>query len=233
MDASVPEGGGPLPAVIIAHGGGWEAGDKVTYGSPVFEPLARAGFAWFSIDYRLTPYVHVAEQLEDLRNAIRYVRQHASRFHVDPSRIAILGESASGHLVTEVGSEPCPGCEVQAIVSFYGVYDFLPWSSGQEGQRSRLVQLFGSVTPEVLRRNSPITHARRDMPPVLLIQGMKDELAKGTESYAAKLKEVGASYALVLLEGAPHGMENWEGHPEWMFYKRKLVDWLLSVLSAR
>jgi acetyl esterase/lipase len=233
MDGWIPTGAGPFPAVIIMHGGGWEAGDKVTYVSPAFEPLARAGLAWFSIDYRLTPYVHVAEQLEDLRNAIRYVRRHAARFHVDPNRIAILGESASGQLVAQAGSEPCPGCEVQAIVSFYGVYDFLPWSSGEEWQRSRLTQLFGSVTADVLRKNSPIASARRDMPPVLLIQGTKDELAKGTGDYAAKLKEVGASYELVLLQGAPHGMENWEGHPEWMFYKHKLVDWLRSVLSAR
>ena len=47
----------PVPAVIVAHGGGWEAGDKVTYITPMLEPLARAGLAWFSIDYRLTPAV--------------------------------------------------------------------------------------------------------------------------------------------------------------------------------
>src|SRR5256885_790468 len=62
MDAYIPENIRPLPAVIIIHGGGWEAGDKVTYVSPVFGPLAEAGFAWVSIDYRLTPYVHIPEQ---------------------------------------------------------------------------------------------------------------------------------------------------------------------------
>ncbi|MGH9455847.1 MAG: alpha/beta hydrolase fold domain-containing protein, partial [Terriglobia bacterium] len=128
MDAFIPEGKGPFPTVIIMHGGGWEAGDKVTYVSPVFEPLAHAGFAWFSIDYRLTPYVRVPDQLEDLRAAIRFVRQHAAWFHIDPQRLAILGESASGHLVAQVASEPCDGCNVQAVVSFYGVYDFIPWT---------------------------------------------------------------------------------------------------------
>ncbi|PYT41843.1 MAG: hypothetical protein DMG47_17010, partial [Acidobacteria bacterium] len=82
MDAYIPENIGPLPVVIIIHGGGWEAGNKVTYVSPLFEPLAEAGFAWFSIDYRLTPYVHIPEQLEDVRAAIRYVRAHADRFHI-------------------------------------------------------------------------------------------------------------------------------------------------------
>jgi acetyl esterase/lipase len=129
MDANLPEGQGPFPAVIVVHGGGWEAGDKLTYVSPVLSLLSGTHFAWFSIDYRLTPYVRNEEQLEDLRNAIRYVRVHAGRFDVDPNAIAVLGESASGQMATEIASEPCSGCEVQAVISFYGVYDFVPWAS--------------------------------------------------------------------------------------------------------
>jgi len=231
MDAWIPEGAGPFPAVIVMHGGGWEAGDKVTYVSPVFEPLAKAGFAWFSIDYRLAPYVRVDSQVEDLRAAIRYVRQHSGRFHVDPERIVILGESASGHLVTQVGSQPCPGCEVKAIVCFYGVYDFTSWPQGSEDQRETVQRVFGHVDAQTLRRGSPIFHATAGMPPVLLIQGTADQLAKGTQAYAEKLRQVGARYELVLLPGAPHGMENWEGHSEWMFYKKRLIDWLQSTLG--
>jgi len=231
MDAFVPEGAGPFPAVVIAHGGGWEAGDKVTYVSPVFGPLARAGFAWFSVDYRLTPYVRNAEQLGDLRAAIRYVRSHSARFHVDPSRVAILGESASGQMVAQVASESCAGCEVQAMVSFYGVYDFTQWAS-EAANRPMLDRIFGYWDGEILKRYSPLFHVRSDLPPVLLIQGTKDELYAGTLAYAEQLKMAGARYELILLEGAPHGMENWAGHPEWEFYKQRLVDWLKAALHA-
>ena len=231
MDAFVPEGAGPFPAVVIAHGGGWEAGDKVTYVSPVFGPLARAGFAWFSIDYRLTPYVRNAEQLEDLREAIRYVRSHAASFHIDPNRVAVLGESASGQMVAEMASEPCKGCEVQAVVSFYGVYDFTRWEADAEG-RPTLDRIFGSWDEATLKQYSPIFHASRDLPPLLLIQGTKDELYHGTLAYAERLKQLGARYDLILLEGAPHGMENWAGHGEWEFYKQRLVDWLRRALRA-
>jgi acetyl esterase len=231
MDAFVPEGAGPFPAVVIAHGGGWEAGDKVTYVSPVFGPLAHAGFAWFSIDYRLTPYVRNAEQLEDLRTAIRYVRSHAARFHVDPNRIAILGESASGQMVAQVASEPCAGCEVQAVVSFYGVYDFTQWAS-DTSNRPMLDRIFGPWDQDILKRYSPLFHVRRDLPPILLLQGTKDELYAGTLAYAEQLKKAGARYELILLDGAPHGMENWAGHPEWEFYKQRLVGWLGTMLRA-
>src|SRR5205085_8515426 len=77
MDANLPEGPGPFPAIIVVHGGGWEAGDKLTYVSPVLLPLSRTRFACFSVDYRLTPYVRNEEQLEHLRNASRYDRMHA------------------------------------------------------------------------------------------------------------------------------------------------------------
>lgn len=231
MDAYVPDGPGPFPAVLIVHGGGWEAGDKTTYVSPVFGPLARAGFVWFSIDYRLTPYVRVPEELEDIHAVVRYVRLHAARFHVDPKRIALLGESASGHLVTQVASEPCAGCEVQAVVSFYGVYDFTRWPQAGDWERAAAARLFGDWTPDMLRRYSPLLNVRPGLPPLLLIQGTKDELFAGTMEYARRLKAAGSPYELVLLEGAPHGMENWEGHAEWAFYKRKLVEWLTAALK--
>ena len=123
LDAWIPDGPGPFPAVILAHGGGWEAGDRVTYITPLFEPLARAGFAWFSIDYRLTPEVRHPAQLDDLRHAIAWVRSNARRLNVDAARVALVGESASGQMVMQVAPEDR---RLLGVVSFYGVYDFEP-----------------------------------------------------------------------------------------------------------
>lgn len=225
MDAYIPEGKGPFPAVIIIHGGGWEAGDKITYVSPVFAPLARAGFAWFSIDYRLAPYAHVPDQLEDIRNAVRFVRQHAGWFHADPNRIALLGESASGHLVVQLASMPCPGCQVQAVVSFYGVYNFTRRRNDPDFERM-FHRMFADPDAATLREYSPLFHATANLPPMLIIQGTGDELYPGTEEYVRRLDQLHARHQVILLPKAPHGMENWEGHPEWMFYKREMVGWL-------
>ena len=125
--------------------------------------------------------------------------------------------------------EKCHGCEVQAVVSFYGVYDFTRWA-GDAGNQPMLDRIFGKWDTETLRKYSPLFHVRRDMPPRLLIQGTKDELHAGTMAYAERLKQADARYELVLLEGAPHGMENWAGHTEWEFYKQRLVDWLNATL---
>jgi alpha-L-fucosidase 2 len=247
LDAWEPEGDGPFPAVILAHGGGWEAGDKVTYLTPILEPLARAGFAWFSVDYRLTPEARHPQQLDDLRRAIRWVRHHAARFRVDPDRLALLGESASGQMAAQLASEPCEGvagaddpvdresCAVTTVVSFYGVYDFLPMVRDAK-PRSLLVRLFGHTRLDeeghrLLRRYSPQYHAHEDMPPMLLLNGTDEFLWEQGVAYAETLETLGVEHELYRLEGAGHGMESWEGRPEWAGYKARVVDWLREHLG--
>jgi acetyl esterase/lipase len=68
---------------------------------------------------------------------------------------------------------------------------------------------------------------------VLMIQGTGDDLSPGTAEYARRLDEVHARHEVILLEKAPHGMENWEGHSVWMFYKQKMVEWLEKTLSPQ
>lgn len=55
LDAFVPEGSGPFVTCILVHGGGFTKGDKHSFITPLFEPLAKAGFTWFTINYRLAP----------------------------------------------------------------------------------------------------------------------------------------------------------------------------------
>jgi acetyl esterase len=233
LDAWTPDGKGPFPAVVLAHGGGWEAGDKVTYITPLFEPLARAGFSWFSIDYRLTPQVRHPEQIEDLRRAVAFVKSDAQRFRIDPKRIAVVGESASGQMAALLATQDN---SLAAAVSLYGVYDFMPLLT-DTSPGSRLDRLFGlrvldDGARELIRRYSPIHHVTKDMPPLLLIHGTNEQLwAQGT-AMRDRLREVGARHELLALEGAPHGMENWEGHPEWAHYKTKLVECLSEQLTA-
>jgi len=127
-------------------------------------------------------------------------------------------------------SMPCPGCEVQAVVSFYGVYNFERWKNDAEFS-GMLGRLFTDTSPAELREYSPLDHASASLPPMLIIQGTADELYAGTQEYVKRLREVQARHDLMLLDKAPHGMENWEGHPEWMFYKSRMVEWLSKTLG--
>jgi alpha-L-fucosidase 2 len=231
LDAFVPRSSSRVPAVILVHGGGWEAGDKVTYVTPLFEPLARAGLAWFSIDYRLTPAFPHQAQLEDVRQAIRFVRAGHARFNIDPARIVLVGESASGQMVTQIAAEDGA---LAGVISFYGVYD-LPAMVTDASPRSLLVRLFrrhvlDDESRALLRRYSPIHRAHGKLPPVLLINGTGERLWAQARAFAQRLTEVGAGHEVIALDGAPHGMENWEGHPEWTTYKQRMLEWIARTV---
>ena len=104
LDAHIPDGVGPFPTAILVHGGGWVAGDKQQYITYIFQPLSEAGFAWFSINYRLAPQYKFPADADDVEAAIRFVKVNAVKYKVDPRRIALIGESAGGHLVSYVGA---------------------------------------------------------------------------------------------------------------------------------
>src|SRR6202162_4477213 len=74
LDLHVPDGSGPFPAAILIHGGGFDEGSKSTNPRPLFDVLANAGYAWFSIDYRMAPEFRFPQAIEDVNSAIKWVK---------------------------------------------------------------------------------------------------------------------------------------------------------------
>src|SRR3954451_21256899 len=116
LDLHVPDGPGPFPAAILVHGGGFDEGSKSTNVRPLFDVLAGAGIAWFSIDYRMAPEFRFPQAREDMDSAIRWVKANAKTYHVDPSRIVLIGESAGGFLVNYAGTHETKDTRVAAVV---------------------------------------------------------------------------------------------------------------------
>ena len=78
-----------------------------------------------------------------------------------------------------------------------------------------------------------MVYIHRDMPPYLLMHGSKDEDVPYEQSVEMcdKMKKAGARCELITIEGAPHGMDHWEEHQEFLWYKKALVDWLTKTLA--
>ncbi len=122
LDASIPDGDGPFPAAIIVHGGGWVRGDRRIDVAPLFKPLSEAGIAWFSISYRLaSDPLHFGVAIDDVTAAIRFVKDHAAEYRIDPDRMALIGESAGGQLAGMAASTSA----VRAVVLLYAPTDLV------------------------------------------------------------------------------------------------------------
>jgi len=241
MDASIPAGAGPFSAVIIVHGGGWVRGDRRIDVEPLFEPLESSGIAWFSIDYRLLRNLtELAAPVEDVRNAILFVKEHAAQYRIDPEKIVLIGESAGGQLVAMAALDPKPGARVQGVIAFYAPTDLVALA-----QDSTLIpaQLRDSVrgTPFEalllggLRQLSPIDRINPGAPPFLLVHGTTDDLVPFAQSQAMcdRLIANGSACQLLPIQGGGHGMRWWESsHPqEAREYKAVMVQWLRQELK--
>jgi alpha-L-fucosidase 2 len=238
LDVSVPPGGGPFPAAILVHGGGFEAGDKQTYITYIFEPLSKAGFVRFSINYRLSPAHRFPAATDDVEEAIRWVRRNAARYKVDLDRVALIGESAGGHLVSYVGARNPPSARVDAVVAFYGIHDFVAFAAHHRGdspvtERFLGERLLTARTAPAFAAASPIAHISAAAPPFLMIHGTKDEGVPFAQSVSMceSLKTAGKACEIVEVD-AGHGMNNWEPRPELHHYKADMVAWLDRTLGA-
>ena len=234
MDASVPKRGADVPAAIVVHGGGWVRGDRRTEVEPLFDPLNDAGFAWFSIDYRLVS--NVAEfgyGIDDVECAVRYVRAHASEFRIDPNRLALVGESAGGQLAAMAALRLPKEENVKAVVALYTPTDLV---SLLRNSNYVPAQIRNSVqgTPwegwclpawASFRR---IENVRRDMPPFLFIHGTADPLVPFEQSTAMcrKMKKQARAEGIPHCNGAGHGLRWWESSGRYEVHKRTMTAWL-------
>lgn len=238
LDAHIPPGKGPFPAVILVHGGGWSEGDKGgVFIQPLFAPLDQTGFAWFSINYRMAPQFSYPDAENDVETAVRFVKQHAKEYKVNPARIALMGESAGGHLVNLVGAKNDVG--VAAVVCFYGPIDLVEWSKRLEGKPlTPNVQAFFKMKTLAdgqahLREASPRTYLNRKTPPFLVIHGTRDEAVPYSQALLTVqlFKKLGKPCDLITIQDGVHGVMNWEKDPSFQTYKTPMIAWLHKTLD--
>ncbi len=96
----------------------------------------------------------------------------------------------------------------------------------------RLTALDGAGRTQ-LRDFSPVHHASKDLPPMLLIVGTADRLAAQQRAYATALKAAGARVEAVEIDGAPHGMEAWNDEPAWKAWEEKVGAWISARVDRR
>jgi len=253
LDVHVPAGEGPFAAAIVVHGGGFDQGTKRSYVGPLLEVLTKNGFAWFSIDYREAPNSRFPVPVEDVNAAIRWVRKNAAEYHVDPAKLALIGESAGAFLVTYAATHETAETKVAAVVDMYGPVDYEETAKLRRDHPERFdmasanrhlangggIAFFGvSKLDDAglahLREISPANAVHKGMAPFLMIHGTADEQVAYELSPAMcnAMKKMGDKCDLISVQDGRHGMTNWEKAPAMQHWKPELVAWLRKTLLA-
>jgi acetyl esterase/lipase len=214
---------GARPAVLLFHGGGWVLGDR-TDERNLARFLASMGYVGATAQYRLCgKEIHHPIPIQDALAALKFLRAHANDYSIDPDRIAIGGESAGGQMALVIGlcsdpsifkddSYPGVSTKVAAVLDIYGPTDLAPaYKSGSWAVKWFLDSyLCGppEKNQELYREAAPMTYARKDGPPVLIVHGDRDDMLdfrQQAERLYHAIHDAGGPCELVRVHEAGHG----------------------------
>ncbi len=198
-----------LPLVVFIHGGGWEHGSHRGY-RPAAMAFAKRGFATATVEYRLAGEAMFPAAIHDVKAAIRWLREHANQYHLDPNRFGITGGSAGGNIavLTAVtfGDSRFEGpanhldqsSEIQCVVSMYGA---MSWTAPHWTRSKRGSHLMNETLPDFHIANGA------HLPPILFLNewDRREDRRWGAKTMDIIEKIGKEDHAELTLVNAPHG----------------------------
>ena len=202
----------------------------------IYTILCARGYKVFAIRPGSKSRYTGLDMLSHIKTGIRYVKQHAAEYKIDPDRIGLTGASAGGNLATLAAVTADESTQVKAAAVFFPPTDFLDWN----GHPADLVGigdlLFtggakGHSEEEIKTRAEQLSPARlvKGKPiPFLLIHGDADQLVplQQSEKMVQVLKAAGGSAELIVKKGGGHP---WLTIPDEV---KLMADWFDAHLSA-
>jgi acetyl esterase len=209
---------GPLPALVYFHGGGWVIGDLEALDATVRALANRSGAKVVSVDYRLCPECTFPAPLDDCYAALEWVAEHGGEIGIDPSRLAVGGDSAGGNLATAVALRARdaggPAIAFQALVYPVTDHRFDTPSYRENGEGYLLTKdmmewFWGHYLGEGGDGDDPLASPLRapdlsGLPAALVITAEFDPLRDEGEAYAARLAEAGVPVTTTRYDGQIH-----------------------------
>ncbi len=209
-----------LPAVMYFHGGGWILGDKNTHDRLVREIANGAGAAVVFVDYDRSPEAKFPVPIEQAYAATKYVAEHGDEFKIDPSRLAVAGDSVGGNMTAAVTllAKERHGPKIVFQVLFYPVTDanfddgsYKTFANGPWLTREAMKWFWNAYLPDKAKRRDPLAsplqasiEQLRGLPPALLITDENDVLRDEGEAYGRKLAAAGNVVTSVRYNGTIH-----------------------------
>jgi len=218
----VPDGAGASaagPVLVYFHGGGWVIGDLETHDAAVRALAAASGITVVAVDYRLAPEHPFPAPLDDCVAAVEWVVASASELSIDPTRLAVGGDSAGGNLAAVVSARlrdtpaaPCFQLLVYPVADGTMSHPSIDENADGYFLTKEMMGWFwqhyvgsGSRTdPSVSPLHAPAS-ALEGVCPALVITAEFDPLRDEGEAYAAHLSAAGVPVTTTRYDGVIHG----------------------------
>jgi acetyl esterase/lipase len=251
MDIFTPRGKSNGLAIVDVVSGAWSSDrnkirDHALAG--LYDIFCSRGYVVFAARPGSKSRYTAAEMDRHVKLAIRYAKEHAGEFKVDPQRLGLTGASAGGHLATLAALTPAEAkaearnplerhdSTVSAVGVFFPPTDFLEWDAGKEPDLKILGPLLflngaeGRSAEEIKKAAkavSPLHRVGKPAIPFLFIHGDADKVVplSHSEKLVTAIKAAGGSAELIVKAGGGHP---WLTLPEEV---KVMADWFDKQLS--
>ena len=208
----------PCPLLVYFHGGGFMLGTLALYDTTCRRLAVQGQCAVLSVDYRLAPETQFPGAVQDAYAATHWASDHAGLLNIDPSKIAVGGDSAGGNLAAVVAqmAQDSKAFRLALQVLIYPMTDqsreypsYQRNASGYMLTTAALNWFMDNYVPDPLDRRDPLASPMlrenlRGLPPALIISAEFDPLVDENEAYAKRLKEAGVETDYVCFPGMIH-----------------------------
>ena len=209
-----------LPAVVYIHGGGWILGDRNTHDRLVREIAVGAGAAVVFVDYDRSPEARYPVAIEQAYAATCYAIDHSADLRIDPSRLAVVGDSVGGNMAAALTlmARQRRGPKIAFQVLFYPVTDadfdtasYTRFAEGPWLTKQAMQWFWDAYLPDLAARKQPTAtplNASLDelagLPEALVVVDENDVLRDEGEAYARRLSDAGVRVTSIRYNGRIH-----------------------------
>ena len=203
LDVYVPAGtAAPLPTIVSIHGGGYVYGSKEIYRRYGMD-MAKRGFAFVNFNYRLAPKWKFPTPLHDTNAVLHWICKNAKRYHLDPTRIILLGDSAGAQLTSQYAAmhtnpkyaalfqmQLAP-VTIRCVGLFCGMYDMS--QRGAAERKGLALDYLGRKLPANDPRFQVLENITAQYPPAFIATACHDFLRPCAEPMYNFLREKGVA----------------------------------------
>jgi acetyl esterase len=214
----LPDGVEGAPLLIYAHGGGFMQGGIPSWDHFLRDLVRQSGVAALSVDYQLSPEAKFPVAFDEMVAMTRLAAREGAGFGIDPTRLAVGGDSAGGNLAlaAALAMRDAGETTLKFQLLIYGVYstdtDSASWQRFGQGAGLSQTQMrwiwetyLASPDQQKDWRAAPIVADLTGVAPAHLIIGSLDPLQDDSNALAAKLKAAGVPCDLTVYQGINHG----------------------------
>ncbi len=201
LDAYIYKSNIKLPALLLIHGGGWFSGDKIML-KPLAYTMSKKGYNCFSIEYRLSDEAKYPASINDVLEALKFIKANAEVFNVDTLKIAVLGCSSGAQMASLVGTKYPE--KFQAIINLDGILAFHHPESKEGQMASKWLGATYEENPHIWNEASALSHVTKNTPPILFINSQYDRFHAGRDDMIKMLNNYTIYSKIEKIKDSPH-----------------------------